>query len=168
MKDDPIIQYKSPIGLLQIRGSEKGIISLKFVDEEPIDYKENPNSILTQCATELDEYFSGTRKTFSVPLAYTGTAFQRKVWIELLKIPFGATRSYKEIAFQIGNEKASRAVGLANNKNPIAIIVPCHRIIGTNKKLIGYAGGLWRKEWLLKHEKIHTDSISTLDSFLKS
>lgn len=168
MKKDPIIQYKSPLGLLQIRGNEKGVNSLEFVDEEPINYKEKPNSILTQCVTELDEYFLGIRKTFSVPLLLTGTSFQIKVWNELLKIPFGVTRSYKEIAIQIGNEKASRAVGLANNKNPIAIIIPCHRIIGTNKKLIGYAGGLWRKEWLLKHEQTHNEAISTLDNFLNS
>ena len=109
--------------------------------------------LLKKCCKQLDEYFSGKRKTFDVPLDAKGTKFQKQVWRELQKIPFGKTLSYGDIAKKIKNPKASRAVGGANNKNPIAIVVPCHRVIGANGKLVGYAGGLHRKAWLLKHER---------------
>ncbi|MGM9530715.1 methylated-DNA--[protein]-cysteine S-methyltransferase, partial [Intestinibacter sp.] len=106
---------------------------------------------------QLKEYIEGQRKQFDLPLTPNGTEFQRKVWNALTKIPYGETRSYKDIAIAVGNEKASRAVGMANNKNPIPIIIPCHRIVGSNKKLVGYAGGLDLKEKLLSLEGILVD-----------
>jgi methylated-DNA-[protein]-cysteine S-methyltransferase len=109
--------------------------------------------VLKQAKRELDEYFTGTRTEFNLPLAALGTAFQQKVWQALITIPFGETWSYQDLADAIGNPKAVRAVGLANGKNPISIIVPCHRVIGKSGKLTGYAGGVERKAWLLKHEK---------------
>ncbi|MBC9786055.1 methylated-DNA--[protein]-cysteine S-methyltransferase [Heliobacterium chlorum] len=117
---------------------------------------------LTACLQQLDEYFRGTRKDFNVKLNPQGTQFQKQVWRKLPDIPYGKTASYKDIAEAVGNPKAVRAVGGANSQNPISIIVPCHRIIGSNGKLTGYAGGLWRKEWLLAHEqKVHTSPEET-------
>lgn len=159
--------YNSPIGLIKITGSENGIRSVDFVDEQASpegvpgglltehsqkDSQSHP--ILDACVLQLDEYFKNKRKEFTVKLNPEGTEFQKIVWNELLKIPFGRTVSYMELAKSIGDVKAIRAVGAANGKNKIAIIIPCHRVIGSNGKLTGYAGGLWRKEWLLKHEGI--------------
>ena len=142
--------YESPIGNIEIAADNKGIISLDFVksSSDPMDCH-----LLQECVKQLDEYFNGQRKVFDLPLNITGSDFQKKVWTELLKIPYGQTRSYGEIARAIGNEKASRAVGMANNRNNIGIIIPCHRVIGSNGSLTGYASGIWRKEWLLNHEK---------------
>ena len=143
--------YNSPIGMIKITGSENGIRSVDFVDEQaPKDSQSHP--ILDECVLQFDEYFKGERKEFTVKLNPEGTEFQKIVWNKLLKIPFGRTVSYMELAKAIGDVKAIRAVGAANGKNKIAIIIPCHRVIGSNGKLTGYAGGLWRKEWLLKHE----------------
>lgn len=144
--------YSSPIGYIQILGNEHNIISLDFIDE--IKNDEKRNDLLNTCITELDEYFNGKRQSFSLNLLLDGTDFQKKVWNALINIPYGKTVSYKDIAKAIGNEKSVRAVGNANNKNKIAIIIPCHRVIGSNGSLIGYAGGLWRKEWLINHEKM--------------
>ena len=115
--------------------------------------KNNKDKLCVDAIQQLEEYLSGKRKVFDLPLKVEGTAFQKKVWKALCSIAYGETRSYKEIAIQIGNEKACRAVGMANNKNPIGILIPCHRVIGTNHKLVGYAGGLDKKEFLLKLEK---------------
>ena len=144
--------YNSPIGYIQILGNEHSIISLDFIDE--INNDEKRNDLLNTCITELDEYFKGKRRSFSLNLLLNGTDFQKKVWKALINIPYGKTVSYKDIAKAIGNEKSARAVGNANNKNKIAIIVPCHRVIGSNGLLTGYAGGIWRKEWLINHEKM--------------
>ena len=108
---------------------------------------------LKLCFTQLDEYFRGKRKVFSIPFQLHGTAFQKKVWHALLDIPYGLTKSYGDIAGKIGHKNAFRAVGNANNKNRIAIMIPCHRVIGMNGRLTGYAAGIWRKKWLLEHEK---------------
>lgn len=113
-------------------------------------YQETP--VIKEAFRQLSEYFSGNRKTFNLPLLLKGTDFQKQVWQALLKIPFGETRSYKQIAEAIGNPKAVRAVGMANNKNPLLIVVPCHRVIGGNGKLVGYAVGLDKKEYLLRLE----------------
>lgn len=113
-------------------------------------YQETP--VIKEAFGQLSEYFSGNRKTFNLPLLLKGTDFQKQVWQALLKIPFGETRSYKQIAEAIGNPKAVRAVGMANNKNPLLIVVPCHRVIGANGKLVGYAVGLDKKEYLLRLE----------------
>lgn len=113
--------------------------------------------LLVQAAGQLDEYFTGKRKEFDLPLAAEGTLFQKKVWNALCTIPYGETRSYKDIAIQIGNAKACRAVGMANHNNPIGIIVPCHRVVGADGKLVGYAGGLDRKQFLLELERKYKD-----------
>ncbi len=115
-------------------------------------------TLLEQAALQIEEYLQGKRKKFSLPIALQGTDFQQKVWQELLNIPYGETRSYKQIAEKIGCPKGYRAVGMANNKNPITIIVPCHRVIGQNKKLVGYAGGIDIKEKLLKLEEKYAKS----------
>lgn len=128
------------------------ITALHFSDE--IDEQLAPSSPLQQEACrQLSDYFSGTRHTFTLPLAPLGTPFQQQVWQALLSIPHGAHQSYKDIALSINNPKAMRAVGLANSRNPIALLIPCHRVIGANGKLVGYAGGLERKAWLLDHEQ---------------
>jgi methylated-DNA-[protein]-cysteine S-methyltransferase len=151
--------YQSEIGLLEIVGQEAGLVSLRFVEREADeDYHNPPNllPVMVQCLHQLDEYFQAKRKAFELPLAPAGTDFQKKVWAQLLKIPYGETVSYMDIARAIGDEKSIRAVGTANGANPIAIVVPCHRVIGSNGKLIGYGGGVWRKEWLLNHERRHS------------
>ncbi|WP_459501181.1 methylated-DNA--[protein]-cysteine S-methyltransferase [Bacillus sp. C1] len=143
--------YESEIGLLEITANDEGIISVIFVEERK---EENKNQIVEQCIAELDEYFNQQRTEFTVPLSAVGTPFQKKVWDALYTIPYGVSVSYLNIGEKIDNIKAVRAIGGANSRNPISIIVPCHRVIGKNGKLVGYAGGLWRKEWLLKHEGI--------------
>jgi len=144
--------YSSPIGLIEITGNDDGISTVYFVEEK----KNNSTKIhpsLKECVYELDEYFQGARKEFGLKLNPEGTDFQKRVWNELLNIPFGKTVSYLHISKKLGDANATRAVGNANGSNPISIIVPCHRVIGVNGKLVGYGGGLWRKEWLLNHEK---------------
>jgi len=143
--------YRSDIGLLEIAGDEKEICRVRFV-ENPAEASPEVPPALRDCIEQIDEYFQGRRREFSLNLRLEGTGFQRKVWQELMKIPFGKTASYGEIAKAMGNENAVRAVGQANHNNPISIIVPCHRIIGRNGDLVGYGGGLWRKKWLLDHE----------------
>jgi methylated-DNA-[protein]-cysteine S-methyltransferase len=153
MSEFHTLSYISPIGLIKITGNENGIHSVDFTDEQASkDSQSHP--VLDECVLQLDEYFKGKRKEFTVKLNPEGTEFQKKVWNKLLEIPFGRTISYMELAKSLGDVKAIRAVGTANGKNKIAIIIPCHRVIGSNGKLTGYAGGLWRKEWLLKHEGI--------------
>jgi methylated-DNA-[protein]-cysteine S-methyltransferase len=142
--------YHSPIGMLEIKGSTEAVHSVLFFKEKKKE--ETVPAVLKDCVAQLDEYFRGRRKEFTVPLHMEGTEFQKKVWNELLKIPFGETMSYLKLAMKVGNEKMIRAVGGANGKNPISIIVPCHRVIGSDGKLVGYGGGLWRKEWMLEHE----------------
>ncbi|MBL8006173.1 MAG: methylated-DNA--[protein]-cysteine S-methyltransferase [Ignavibacteria bacterium] len=150
------VYYKSAPGLMEISGDDEGIISLYFTEKKSGRKKSNPGKIpvpLKKCLRQLDEYFAGRRKNFELLLKPEGTWFQKKVWKQLLKIPFGKTMSYGEIAARTGNSKASRAVGNANNKNKIAVIIPCHRVIGSKGDLTGYAGGLKKKKWLLEHEK---------------
>jgi methylated-DNA-[protein]-cysteine S-methyltransferase len=113
---------------------------------------------LKECIAQLDEYFRGKRRKFSVNLDLQGTRFQKRVWQALLKIPFGRTASYREVAKAVGNSKAVRAVGNANRVNPVAIIIPCHRVIGSDGSLVGYGSGLWRKRWLLAHEQKYARS----------
>ena len=143
--------YRSEIGLLKIMGTEAGISYVGFVKEELDEYPET-HPCLKECVEQLDEYFNGNRKDFSIKLQPQGTKFQKCVWDQLIKIPYGETVSYKNIAEAVGNKKAVRAVGNANGKNDIVIIIPCHRVIGNNGKLVGYGSGLDRKQWLLDHE----------------
>jgi methylated-DNA-[protein]-cysteine S-methyltransferase len=143
--------YESPIGLLVVVCTKEWLLSVEFVDKKSSQVKSN--FLMEKVLKQLDQYFKGERKDFDVPLFLGGTPFQNQVWNELQKIPYGETFSYKELAVKLGNKKATRAVGNANGKNLISIIIPCHRVIGSNKKLTGYAGGLDRKKWLLEHEK---------------
>lgn len=138
----------SPVGALTLCADDELITGLYFGD----DGKAEPNELILKAVQELDEYFSGRRKSFDLPLSPQGTEFQRRVWKALCGIPYGETRTYGEIAAAVGNGKACRAVGMANNRNPIAILIPCHRVIGADGKLTGYAGGLQTKEFLLRLE----------------
>jgi len=147
-----VAYYNSPIGRLEIRGTDSHILSVLFAEGETSSSGATTD-VLEECIRQLDQYFHGTRQQFELPLLPQGTPFQQSVWKQLQKIPFGATSSYRDVAKAIGNPAAVRAVGLANGRNPITIIIPCHRVIGSNGKLVGYGGGLWRKEWLLKHEQ---------------
>jgi len=142
----------SPIGILKIITSDDAIISAIFVEQEK-ESTEEPQ-ILKDAIKQFDDYFKGTRKNFHIKCDIQGTKFQKTVWNTLIEIPYGLTISYKELAIKIGNVKATRAVGNANSKNIISIIIPCHRVIGTDKSLTGYAGGISRKKWLLEHEKV--------------
>ena len=149
------IYYKSPIGILEIKGNEEGIQSVLFVsDDFSIPKETSKIENLTNCVLQLSEYFSGSRKEFALNLNIRATKFQEQVWRVLLEIPFGKTKTYKEQSLVVGDVKAIRAVAAANGKNPIAIIVPCHRIIGSDGSLTGYAGGIYRKKWLLEHEGV--------------
>lgn len=144
--------YDAPIGILEIMGTEKGISGIRFVDKK-IDPDPSIPLPLKDCCRQLYEYFVGDRQEFELELLLDGTNFQKKVWQQLMKIPYGKTVSYKDIALAIKNVKAVRAVGGANGKNQISIIIPCHRVIAHDGTMGGYGGGLWRKEWLLDHEK---------------
>ena len=153
------IEMDSPVGVLKLVAHDSALVAVLWENEklnrvrltELIENKQHP--ILLKTQKQLSEYFEGQRKIFDLPLDFDGTEFQQKVWQALLSIPFGETRSYKDIAEQIGNVKAVRAVGAANGKNPISIIAPCHRVVGANGKLVGFAGGLENKDILLKIEK---------------
>jgi methylated-DNA-[protein]-cysteine S-methyltransferase len=144
--------YVSPIGPLEVTGTDKGVKSLRFVEKRLKSDSSLPRP-MKDCLFQLDEYFKGKRKTFKVKLQLQGTEFQKKVWNQLMQIPYARTLSYKEVAQAIRNEKAVRAVGGANGRNHVGIIIPCHRVIAHDGTLGGYGGGLWRKEWLLNHEK---------------
>ena len=144
--------YKTIIGNIEIIEDTGYIIGVNFNTETNIEDKETET--IKETYKQISEYLERKRKAFNIPVKMQGTEFQKKVWQELTKIPYGETRSYKQIAEKIGNPKACRAVGMANHNNPIAIIVPCHRVIGTNNKLVGYAGGIDIKEKLLKIENI--------------
>jgi methylated-DNA-[protein]-cysteine S-methyltransferase len=148
----------SPVGKLKLIASDCGLSAILWENDDPKRVRLSPlredpdNPILLETGRQLAAYFAGNFKAFSLPLDFNGTQFQKAVWAALLTIPFGETRSYGEIARQIGKPTASRAVGAANGKNPISIIAPCHRVIGSNGKLTGFAGGLATKERLLKLE----------------
>jgi len=146
------LTMETPIGLMKLCSDEAHLKSV-FFDTETSDTSSPLPEILIQTRKQLEEYFNGTRKEFDLSLDPDGTEFQRQVWKELEKVPYGVTRSYIEIARNLGSERASRAVGMANGRNPVSIIIPCHRIIGKNGKLTGYAGGMERKKWLLIHEQ---------------
>lgn len=140
----------SPLGITKIEGDENGISVISVLSEGSIS-ETIPNE-LQEAVSQLQEYFEGKRTNFTFKLNPKGTDFQQKVWQELLNIPFGKTMSYMDLSKKLGDVKAIRAVASANGKNPLWIVVPCHRVIGTDGSLTGYAGGLWRKKWLLEHE----------------
>ncbi|MGD1946462.1 MAG: methylated-DNA--[protein]-cysteine S-methyltransferase [Croceivirga sp.] len=141
---------ETPLGFAEIKGDENGLISISILDEERAT--DIIPEVLEDAVYQLHEYFKGSRKEFQLHLNPQGTEFQKKVWNALLNIPYGKTTSYLALSKQLGDVKAIRAVAAANGKNPLWIIVPCHRVIGSNGDLVGYAGGLYRKKWLLNHE----------------
>ncbi|MBS1506138.1 MAG: methylated-DNA--[protein]-cysteine S-methyltransferase [Bacteroidetes bacterium] len=150
--------FSSPVGELVIESDDEKIITLGFLKENK--QEELKTSVFDECLTELEEYFYEGRKFFTFPMEFLGTDFQKKVWTELLNIPYGKTISYEELAIRVGNIKSIRAVGLANGQNPIAIVVPCHRVIGKSGDLVGYGGGLDKKIWLLQHEGAMQEQLS--------
>ncbi|HEX2865765.1 MAG TPA: methylated-DNA--[protein]-cysteine S-methyltransferase [Ignavibacteriales bacterium] len=147
----PEAYYISPFGALKLECSDEALLRIDFIEEGKYA-SGSSHPVLKEVILQLDEYFTGKRENFELKLEPHGTDFQKRVWNELLKIPFGRTITYLELARRLGDEKVIRAAGTANGKNPIPIIIPCHRVIGSNGKLTGYAGGLHIKEWLLRHE----------------
>ena len=147
------IYYNSPVGILKIISDGEYLTEVSFVQTAQ---QCEPDAITQQCVAQLEEYFAGKRKTFDIPMRLEGTNFRKRVWAALAKIPYAQTMSYGELARAIGNSKAMRAVGGANHNNPISIIIPCHRVIGANGSLVGYGGGLEKKEYLLALEQEHS------------
>jgi len=168
MKTRIYITMDSPLGIITLTGNGEGITALGLPAERAArnvperGVESTRDLLLLRAKVELTEYFAGTRTAFTVPLDPEGTPFQKRVWDALCTIPFGETRSYRDIADFIGQPTATRAVGLANGRNPIGIIVPCHRVIGRDGSLTGYAGGLAAKSWLLDHEGVAVQRGQTL------
>ncbi|MFZ1371414.1 MAG: methylated-DNA--[protein]-cysteine S-methyltransferase [Ferruginibacter sp.] len=165
-----IVYYQSPVGVLEIRSTGSAISDVLFVNswkgakinESELNFTKPRSLVIKSCIKQLDEYFAGKRTEFNMHTLQVGTAFQQTVWEELCRIPYGRTISYMELSKRIGNVKAIRAVGTANGNNSICIIVPCHRVIGSNGELVGYGGDLWRKKWLLEHEGKVANGVQTL------
>lgn len=156
--------YDSPVGELTLVASDAGLQAIWWPDDVralPIGERDDNHAVLVRAATELDEYFSGQRQEFSVPLDPVGTDFQRSAWEVLRTIPYGQTISYGEQARRLGDPRKARAVGAANGRNPISIIVPCHRVVGSSGKLTGFAGGMDAKHWLLEFERAHVATVET-------
>ena len=159
------ILYNCELGVLKVSASDSHITEISFVsDVAKAEYEKiGPElRVLNICITELNAYFNGRLKKFSFSFLQSGSVFQQKVWGELSEIPFGKTISYLDLSKKLGNTKAIRAVASANGKNSLAIIVPCHRVIGSNGSLVGYAGELWRKKWLLNHEARYAHGVQAL------
>lgn len=166
-KSDDILQYayySSPVGWLRIGVGDQLIKELGFHNEtdQPAQQKQNLSALHILCIEQLIQYFQGERRHFELPIQFEGSPFQQQVWNELLAIPFGKTISYGQLAVRVGDANASRAVAQANNRNPIAIVIPCHRVIGSKGELTGYGGGIWRKKWLLDHERKYFYGVQTL------
>jgi methylated-DNA-[protein]-cysteine S-methyltransferase len=162
--------YQSPLGLLRIGGTDTYISEISFVDnldgaaprKSSADLQGPVPPLVIQCIEQLIQYFQGQRRVFEFPVHQEGTDFQEKVWTELSAIPFGKTLSYLDMARRLGDTKTIRAAAAANGKNHVAIVVPCHRVIGSKRDLVGYGGGLWRKKWLLDHETKVLYGVQTL------
>jgi len=146
--------FQCPLGIVEIEANKKALTSVKIFSADSLINHDGvkENAIIKKAKNQLNEYFAHKRKTFDLLLDFNGSEFQQKVWHELAKIPFGKTMTYGQIAQKIGSKELTRAVGNANGKNPFWIIIPCHRVVGSHGELTGYAGGLWRKQWLLEHE----------------
>jgi methylated-DNA-[protein]-cysteine S-methyltransferase len=165
-----IVYYSSPVGTIEIKSITNVISSISFINslkgiainEDDIKFEIPGSEIIKDCINQLNEYFSGERKIFTIPVNQSGTAFQQKIWKELTNIPYGKTISYLELSKRYGDVKAIRAAGTANGNNSIAIVVPCHRVIGSNGTLVGYSGDLWRKQWLLEHEAKFANGVQML------
>lgn len=160
--------YHSPVGIIKIKISGNYISELLYINDEPeiapesIKLSSEENKLLGKCLNQFDEYFSGKRKIFDLSVKQEGTIFQQKVWNELIKIPYGKTISYLKLAQQLGDAKSIRAAASANGRNKLNILVPCHRVIGSDGSLVGYGGGLPRKKWLLDHENKYANGVSVL------
>ena len=162
--------YSSPIGILKVDASADFISSILFVktingediNESALTIKPTENPLIQKCIDQLQQYFEGNLQVFYLFLQQSGTIFQQKVWEQLRLIPYGRTISYQQLSVQINNVKAIRAVGTANGSNHLSIVVPCHRIIGSNGSLVGYSGDLWRKKWLLDHENKWKNGVQKL------
>ena len=152
MESTFISYLQTPIGELEIIADENSVLSVTFNDVKSEKTNVNENEISIKCKQQLQEYFNESRKIFELTLNFNGTDFQNKVWTELQNISIGKTISYLQLAKNLGDAKCIRAAASANGKNPFAIVIPCHRVIGKDGSLTGYAGGLWRKQWLLEHE----------------
>jgi methylated-DNA-[protein]-cysteine S-methyltransferase len=152
-----IAYFESPIGTIEVRGTEAGVSDLNFVkaggSRTSGAQRQDLPAPLAEALVQLEEYFLGRRRVFTVKLDLGGTEFQRSVWKKLLQVEFGRTTTYKALAEAVGRPAAIRAVGGANHRNPVSVLVPCHRVVGSDGSLTGYGGGLWRKEWLLRHEQ---------------
>lgn len=165
-----IAYYQSPVGILEIRSNGISISEVLFVNswkgaslvESELNFSKPQSPLIKACIKQLDEYFAGTRTVFTINTIQVGTQFQQTVWTALCDIPYGRTISYLELSKRIGNVKAIRAVGTANGNNSVCIIIPCHRVIGSNGDLVGYGGDLWRKKWLLEHEGKIANGVQTL------
>ncbi|HUU78160.1 MAG TPA: methylated-DNA--[protein]-cysteine S-methyltransferase [candidate division Zixibacteria bacterium] len=160
MKDQNYAYYQSPLGIIELISNKDYLISCNFIQKAKKEVESVKSQILDITIKQLDEYFKGIRKNFQINLSISGTDFQKRVYNELQKIPFGEVISYTELAKRIGNEKAIRAVGSANGKNPISIIIPCHRVIGRDGNLRGYGGGIEKKKWLLDFERKNRDHVN--------
>lgn len=155
-----ISSYKSPLGFLVLKSDGEAVTEIVFSEQDLSEKKEC--AVLQQCKAQLEDYFCGKSLEFNLPINPRGTEFQKKVWAELLTIPKGETITYHELAVRLGDPKCIRAAGTANGRNPLAIVIPCHRVIGAGNKLTGYAGGISRKLWLLEHEMKYNPSKNTL------
>jgi methylated-DNA-[protein]-cysteine S-methyltransferase len=158
------VYYDSPIGILKIGGTDAYISEISFAEKErePAQNIIEPSSLIHRCIEQLIEYFSGTRQVFDIPYHQSGTEFQEKVWAKLSEINYGNTFSYADLAKKLGDPKVIRAAAAANGKNKLMIVVPCHRIIGADRSLVGYAGGMPKKKWLLQHEFRIKHGVQTL------
>ena len=145
-------RYKSPVGTLKLEAINNALTAIDFIETEPASSKNLSSPVLQDTIDQLDAYFEGQLTTFNLPLAPDGTDFQQRVWEALRDIPYGQTVTYGLLAERLGDANKMRAVGTANGKNPIPIIIPCHRVVGANQQLVGYSGGIARKKQLLKHE----------------
>lgn len=154
------ISFESPVGFLILKSNGESVTEISFAENEI--QEQHLCEVLEKCKVQLERYFSGELMNFDLPLAPEGTDFQQKVWAELLKIPYGETITYMDMAVRLGDPKCIRAAGTANGKNPIAIVIPCHRVIGAGNKLTGYAGGIWRKKMLLELEMKYNPTKRTL------
>lgn len=157
-------RYQSPIGIIRISGTESYLTEMIFEDEKPTSSEDQTGlpDLMIHAVEQLIEYFQGARRKFDLPINQNGTDFQQSVWHELLNIPYGKTISYLELARRLGDTKVIRAAASANGKNNMCIVVPCHRVIGSNSDLVGYTGGLWRKKWLLGLENKIANGVQTL------
>jgi methylated-DNA-[protein]-cysteine S-methyltransferase len=155
-----ISSFNSPLGFLVLKSDGVAVTEIAFSENDLSE--KNDCALLQECRQQLEDYFCGKSLEFNLPLAHRGTEFQKKVWKELMNIPTGQTITYQELAVRLGDAKCIRAAGTANGRNPLAIVIPCHRVIGAGNKLTGYAGGLSRKRWLLEHELKYHPPINTL------